>query len=354
MRVDDRLIHFERIVFGLKAEEERELQAFWEDATEGTHTLRVEVDPFNEVMESDERNNKLEKTFTVRKLTSVQSLSDEMFLILGRALKEAGKALEVNDKEQDLFKLFNEVVNGFERASAAFTSAAQELQNLRGSLPDPLIQASQIFSSDLLELYKSLADSLGKASKSIGLLNFTKVIEDLASLEQNLKKLAAFEFDGLKLGGLDEAVARLNEAIETTKLLSDILAGKKSGDLEKTARELLRLLKLFGENLGKAGTQAEEFVTRSPLSFSDGSGKPVTTYRAGEALIINVKGAQRLKLEVFAQNTLVFSSETEGERFEWRGTDNNGKPLAVGIYFYKLSFKTPEGERINIGRIVIS
>jgi len=354
VRLDGRLIYFERLVFGLRAKEERKLQALWQNATEGTHMLSVEVDPFNEVRESDERNNKLEKTFTVKKLVGVQSLSDEMFLVIGRALKESGKALNVNDQEQDLLKVFNEVVEGFERASAAFTNAAQELQNLRSSLPDSLAQASQIFSNDLIELYKSLADSLGKASKSIGLLNFTKVIEDLAGLEQNLKRLAVFDFDGFRLSGLDEAIVRLNEAIQTTKLLSDILAGKKSGDIEKTARELSRLLKLFGENLSKAGAQAEEIATKSPVSFSDASGNPVTNYRAGEALIISARGAQRLKLEVFAQNTLVFNNEIEGERLEWRGTYSSGKPLAAGIYFYKLTFKTTEGERVNIGQIVIS
>lgn len=354
VRLNGRLIHFERVHFGLRAKEERKLQALWQNANEGTHTLSVEVDPFNEVRESNERNNKLEKTFTVKKRAGVQSLSDEMFLVISRAFKEAGRAFDVNEKEPDLFKLFNNVVGSFECASAVFNNAAEELQSLKSGLPDPLIQASQILSGGLIEIYKSLADSFNKTGKSLNQLNFTKVIEDLAGLEQNLKKLAAFDFDGFRLSGLDEAIVRLNEAIEATKLLADILSGKKTGDIEKTARELLRLLKLFGEQLSKAGAQAEEFATKSPISFSDAFGNPVTTYRAGEALIISVRGAQRLKLEVFAQNALIFSGEAEGERLEWRGTDSTGKLLAAGIYFYKLSFKTPEGERINIGRIVIS
>lgn len=354
IRLNGRLIYFERMVFGLRAKEERKLQALWQNATEGTHTLSVEVDPFNEVRESNERNNKLEKTFTVKKLAGVQSLSDEIFLVIGRAFKETGKALDVDEKEPDLFKAFNNVVKGFERASAVFHNAAEELQSLKASLPDPLIQASQILSGGLIEIYKSLADAFNKVSKSLSSLNLSKLIEDLPAVEQNLKKLADFDFDGFKLSGLSEAAARWNEAIEAAKLLADILAGKKAGDAEKTARELLRLLKLFGENLSKAGAQAEELALKSPVSFSDALGNPVTSYRAGETLVISVKGAQRIKLEVFAQNALVFSGETEGERFEWRGTDSAGTLLPAGIYFYKLSFKTTEGERINIGRIVIS
>lgn len=354
-KVDHELIGWYKIR-RLRAGQEKDLESQWE-AVQGTHWITVEVDrPFGRIEESDESNNLLEREITVRKAAGIQSITDELLTAIGGALKTTGEVLCFNSEESDPFKIIDEITEGLEEATEALNTAAVKLETIGDDLPRVLAETEQIIKSKAIgRAFRELAASFDAARESLSGFNIDGAVEALRDVKEGLVNLASLSFDRVDLSRLGKAASYVDEAIKAASELSASISSTEGRPAEEVSQDLLLSLTKAGNIISEVGTSIEWLAAESPLSFTNAQGTPVTEYRAGETLLINARGAQSIRVEIFDQaGNSLFNEEVQGEKFTWDGKDNTGKPLAVGTYFYRLTIETRGEEEIRIGRIIMS
>jgi len=356
-KVDDLTIARRRVM-RLRAGRRVELQAEWE-AVEGEHRIVVEVDQLNNIPEADERNNRREVMVTVRRKGAVYSFTAEIGLTIGRTLSGIGEGFDFS-LEEELFAALEAGLRKLEEVKLTLESASWELLQLGESLPPPLLEEEAITQGRAIgAVFSEMAASLAKVASALQGLNVTAAVEALGELQAELIELSKLSFPGVELSPLAEAAVHFEEASRAAQALAESLLGSGQGQGEKSLDELIAqfqaALDAAGALLKAVGEEIESRLTYRGIIFTDGEGRMVKEFHAGETLLIQVYGAVWLALEVYnSEGRLLARRVTVGERLRWQGDDNTKESLLPGEYFYRLIAERGAGEEVDLGRILIS
>lgn len=351
---NNRLLASRQLPARLDPGKKAEVRVLWTPA-EGEHLLRVRVDVFDDVAESNERNNKLEMRVEVRKIEGVRSITLALLRSVGEGLQRTGQAIQVQ-LTSDLLQLFSSFQSALGAAILELSASADRLSALKQLLPASLAGEAQIQTSDqVARLYRSMASAFNKALEGLQRLNLKLLLEAFQQLHMDLTQLSSLSIEGISLSGLGEALPLMDRMLELIQKLQAPLGGAKDVDVNALVQELLALVGQMGQIWGRVGTEVVQKGQEHAAHFTDAQGQPITRYQSGQELRISVPGAQRLKLEVFnAEGQGVFSVEAGGEQMSWNGTDPQGKLLPPGRYFYRLTIEEPANARIELGQIILS
>ncbi len=332
-----------------------EVRGRW-TAVEGTHRVIVRVDAFDEVPESDERNNRVEKEVEVRKLEGVRSITLELFEGVAAGLRKAGQAIQV-EENSDLFLLFEAFKSAAETAGKAFSGGAERLQLRTASLPSVLQQEAQVLTSGrIADLYRSMAASFSEALEGLDRLNIQLLVSAFEKIRSDLVALAALLIEGVNLADLRETIALMDRALEEARRLQEAAEGAEEIDIEAVTQELLDVLSQIGAQWETTADGFAQSGSASLARFTTVQGNPITQYKASEELVIAHDRAQRLRWEVFRETgEPVFSAGAEGSQLRWRGVDSSGRALPPGRYFYRLTvIDGREASRVELGQVILS
>jgi len=332
-----------------------EVKLLW-TAVEGDHLLRVEVDPFDEILESSESNNKLTSRVEVRKLQGIRSITRSLLESIGQGLQKTGQAFQIQPN-QDLLQLLGAFQAALANARDELLASAERLSTLQQILSPNLSTEAQIQASDQIAgLYRSWADALGKAIEGLQKLNPNILLAAFGQVRAVLVGLSALAVEGISLVSLADAVPLMDQGLGKIEQLLAALNGVKGIDVNAVVRDLLALLTQMGRLLVQEGDDVLQAAQERAAQFTDGGGQPIVRYQAGQELKISAAGAQKLKLEVFdASGRAVFTGETMGERLNWNGIGGDGQALSPGRYYYRLTITDPSGSfHVELGEIVLS
>jgi len=345
-----------RRVFRLGSDQKVEVSALW-NAEEGEHRLRVRVDPFHEIPESNENNNTLEISVEVRRLEGIYSVTLGLLESLAQGLEGAGQALQVPPSD-DLFQLFEAFKEASTTAGEEFSGSSGKLYALGQILPPSLSSEEQIGSAEqAASLYQSMADSFAQVTDGLNRLNLQLLSPAFEEIQSDLAELAIIAIEGVSLAGLGETVTLMDQVIEKTEELQAAASGTPGVDVDAAVQDLLGVLAQIGERWVSVGEQVVQSGSSKAARFTDEGGRPVSSYHAGEELRISVSGAEQLILEIFnSADQLVFSSESAPEQavIIWKGTDQRGAPLPPDRYFYRLTINGSSDGRVELGWIILS
>lgn len=346
-----------RRVFRLGADQTVEVSTLW-NAQEGEHRLRVRVDPFHEIPESNELNNTLEISVEVRRLEGVFSVTLGLLESLAQGLEGAGQALQVPPSD-DLFQLFEAFKEASTTAGEEFSKSSGKLYALGQILPPGLSSEEQISSAEqAASLYQSMAESFAQVTDGLNRLNLQLLPPAFGEIQSDLAELTTIAIEGISLAGLGETVALMDQVIEKTEELQAAASGTPGVDVDAAVQDLLGVLAQIGERWVSVGEQVVQSGSSKAARFTDERGRTISSYHAGEELRISVPGAERFKLEVFnSKGKLVFSAESAQEQalIVWQGTDQSGALLPPDRYFYRLAVSEPSDEaRVELGWIIVN
>lgn len=334
---------------------EIEVQGTW-TAVEGPHRVVVRVDAFNEIDESDERNNRAEKEVEVRKLEGVRSITRELFEGVAAGLRKAGRAIQV-EHSSDLFRLFEAFKAAAETAGEAFSGGAKQLRLRTAGLPAIFQQEAQVHTSGrIADLYRSLAGAFSQAMEGLDRLNVQLLITAFEEIRSDLEALAALSIEGVGLTELSATIALMDQALEEAKRLQEAADGGAEVDVEGATQELLDVLSQIGAQWESTADGFVQSGSASLARFTTVQGNPVKEYRTAEELVITHDRAESLRWEVFDENgDPVVSVEAGGPQLRWRGVDASGRALPPGRYYYRLTAVGGRGtNRVELGQIVLS
>jgi hypothetical protein len=361
-KVDDLTISRRRVT-QLRAGRTVEATAQWQ-AIDGEHRIAVEVDrPFGRVVESDERNNSLEITVTVRRKAAVYSTTDEIILTIGESLQTTGEMLHFT-VGNDIFAAIDQGVEQLKKAQLILDEAGKKLVQIGESLPPPLSQDRVITGGRAVgEVFWRMADSLDAVASALQSFNVNVAVAALRELEAELNELSGLSFEWVWLGRLAEAAKYLEDATLAALALQENLFGSDSSSSSegegRTTDELVAdfqtALGKAGDVIGAVGVQIKGLATSRGISFSSAEGQRLVEYHSGETLLIQVPGAIWLMLEVYDPvGSLVTWQRVFGEHLRWQGEDSSGALLPAGEYFYRLRAYRGAGEETDIGQLLIS
>lgn len=356
-KVDDLTISQGRVT-KLRAGQIVQVGAQWE-AVEGEHQVSVDVDePFGRVRESNEQNNSLQVSVTVRRKAAVYSITEEIMLTVGKSLQTTAEMFHFTVGD-DVFAAMDEAIRRLERAQLTLETSGLELGRKRGNLPPPLASELAITSSQAIgQVFGEMAASLGAAVSALRNFNVEAAATAVEEIEAELNELARLSFDGVELEGLAEAAGYIEQAAQAALALQDVLLGSDSsseGTLDESVAELLAILGKAGDVLGSVGAQIEALVANRGIIFTDEGGQSLAAYDSGETLLIQVYGARLVMLEVYdSEGSPVAGRVVIDDRLQWEGSGNLGSLLPAGEYFYRLKADRGAGEERDIGRILIS
>jgi hypothetical protein len=332
-----------------------EVRGRW-TAVEGTHRVVVRVDAFDEVEESDERNNRVEKEIEVRKLEGVRSITLELFEGVASGLRKAGQAIQV-EHNSDLFQLFEAFKAAAETAGEALSGGAERLELRTAGLPSVFQQEAQVLTSgQIANLYRSMAASFSEAMEGLERLNLQLLITAFEKIQSDLETLAALSIEGVSLAELSATIVLMDQALAEAERLQAAAEGGEEVDVEGATQELLDVLSQIGAQWESTADGFAQSGSASLARFTTVQGNPVKEYRATEELVIAHDRAQRLRWEIFRETgELVFSAESEGAQLRWRGVDSSGRALPPGRYYYRLTAVDGRGtSRVELGQIILS
>ena len=335
--------------------ETTEVSRLW-TAVEGEHPLIVRVDPFDNIKESNERNNRRQLTVVVKPPQGVRSLTLSLFEAVAEGLKQAGEALHVQTNS-DLFQLFEETKSASLVAQQAFTRGAQQLTALAQALPPILQDEPQIQTGSFIaERYDSIAEAFGQAGEGIQRLNLQLLIRAFESMRDDLAELATITIEGVSLAGLEGSVTLMDQALEEARQLEQAATGETDVDVEAVAQKFLSVLAEIGTHWIRVAEDVVQSGQAKIARFTNAHNDPILRYKPPEELLISVPDAQRVRFELFDKSgTVVLTQNTQGNQLRWKGTDSNGATLPPGPYFYRLTAVEAAGHtRTELGRLVIS
>jgi len=351
--VDGELVGSRR-VFSLRAGRKVEVSTPWR-AVEGEHRLRVRVDPFREVDESNEFNNSLEVSIEVHPLQGILSITLGLLEGSAQGLEGAGQAIQVPPGE-DLFQLFETFKKASTTAGEEFSKGSGKISSLTKGLPSPLAAEAQILTAEqIAQLYESLASAFAQVTDGLQRLNLQLLPAAFEEIQSDLAELATLSIAGIALTDLGETVTLMDQVIQKTGELQAAASGSAQVDVNSAVQDLLGVLAQIGERWVLVGEEVVQSGASKAARFTDGKGQPVNRYRVGEELRISLPRAERFRLEVFdGVGRAVFARETKGNQLIWKGTNDRGQPLPAGRYFFKITVLEPSNERwVELGRIIL-
>lgn len=353
-KVDDLLLSRER-VRQLRAGRTVEVHAEWE-ALEGEHRIAAEADrPWDNIEESDERNNSLQVVVTVRSRAAISSLTDEITLIIGRTLRVIGEGLNFAIGS-DLFAALEEGLRLLEGARLASADGGAKLVAIAAGLPGPLAQEETVHGGRAVgEIFLRLADSLTKVGPALQRFNLDAGVAALQEVEAELLALSRLSFDRVRLGPLAVAAQHLEDAAQAALALGAGLSGSSGQSLDQLLAPLQAALVEAGKVIEGVSVEVEGLPMNRGILFSDASNRLPSIYRPGEALTVQVYGAAWLSFEVYdLASRLVARRVVIDDRLLWRGDDNRRRPLPAGSYFYRLTADRGAGEEKDLGRLILT
>jgi hypothetical protein len=353
--MDNTFLGVRQILSRLAPGSRSEVKLHW-TAAEGEHTLRVIVDAFNDVEETNEANNKLEVRVGIRKPEGVRSITLGLLEGIGHGLEKTGQALQVSPNN-DLFQLLNAFQAALGVARQELSVSADRISSLRQLLVPPLADEAQVQASDqVATLYRSLAAAFARAIEGIQKLNAQLLLGAFEETRATLLELSRISVEGIRLSPLGETAHLMDQALEKIRQLQAALSGTPGVDVNAITRDLLGLLTQMGKLLTQMGGAVLEIAQQRAARFTDGNGNPVTRYQSGQELKIWVPNARQLKLEIFdLAGRAVCTHEGEGDQLSWKGTDAEDKTLSPGRYFYRLTILESSGDaRVELGQITLS
>ncbi len=331
-----------------------EVQTLW-TAVEGEHLLRVRVDVFDEVPESDEANNKYETRLEVRKPEGIRSITLDLLANVSQGLQKTGQAIQIQPAD-DIFQLLNTFQVALGLARQELITSADKISIAKQTLSPNLAAEVQVQASDqVAALYRSLASAFDVAIQGIQRLNPQLLTESFEQVRAHLVGLSALSIEGISLESVSEAIPLMDQGLEKAEQLEAALGGAKDIDVNAVARDLVALLAQIGAILTRVGADVMQTSQGRSANFSDSKGQSIVRYQVGQELKITASHAQHLQWEVFDRDgQAVFIGEAQADQFIWHGTSSDGKALSAGRYFYRLTITTSASSWIELGQIVLS
>jgi hypothetical protein len=352
-KMDGLLYSDRRIDFGLSMNRQKQIFVPW-PATEGDHTLTVQLDPYQDVDESNEFNNTADYAFSVRRPGAIRSITFDIVDSIGKALNDSGTAIQLQFSS-DTYTMVNAFQKAFQTTSNNFKSGESGITNLTAGLPANLQSEDQILTSKQIStIYESLSNSFKQGSDALLSLNLQVVPAIFQKIEADLTQMSGLTIDGVNYSALKDTVPLFESALDQVKLLQDALAGKQV-DLPAVTKQLVDYLTQIGKiwvQIGTDSTSASQAQT--PLELNS-QGQIANSYRAGDALTFSLQGATHLKIEIFSKTgTLVYSKESDGSQFTWDGKGSDGKTLSADHYYCRLTATDSSSKtHINILQILV-
>ncbi len=351
-RVDQMPID-QRTISGLLAHQTTTVETTWKAIT-GTHTIQVEADPFDEVVESDKTNNALQRTITVLPPEGIQSLTGELLAVVAQGLQGAGQSLQVAP-DPDLFKLLTNLTNAFGRAGESFAMAALDLAGAPQGLPDALAHDPQLLTSaKVAELYQGLAKAMQSTQDALTRANLQAGETAMKQAADQLAQLSQISVAGIGLSSVQSASTAILRAIGQAQQLQTALSGNQNTSLTAVVSQLLDDLNATGQQLVAVGASTTQSASQRAVRFLNLKGEPFQHYQSGEAIQITVSGAQPLRWELFdASGVAVVQTDSQkAGQLIWDGRPG-GKSLVAGQYFYRVTVEDGSGARIELGRVLV-
>ncbi|OGF52720.1 MAG: hypothetical protein A2Z21_08035 [Candidatus Fraserbacteria bacterium RBG_16_55_9] len=351
---DDKFLSSKQISRHLDPGKQSDVKILW-TAAEGEHTLRVRVDAFDDVVESNETNNTLETRVDVRRLEGIRSITMGLLENIGQGLQKTGQALQIQSSN-DVAQLLNAFQVSLGTARQELSTSADRISILGQILSSNLAGEGQVQSSNqVAKVYRSTAAALDNAIQGIQRLNPQLLTDAFVQVRMSLVDLSALSIEGISLSGISETVPLMDQGLEKAEQLQAALGGAKNVDVNAVAQDLLTLLSQIGVQLIHVGDGVIQTGQERAAHFSDSKGQPVSHYQSGQELKVSASDANHLKLEVFdATGKPVFTSEAEGSQLNWNGTGGDSRALLPGRYFYRLTITASGSARVELGEIVVS
>lgn len=352
--VDDKFLTSKQISSRLEPGRKVDVKMLW-TAVEGEHLLRVRVDAFDEITESNETNNKLETRVDVRKLEGIRSITLGLLASIAQGLQKTGQALQIQPNN-DIIQLLSAFQVALGTARQELATSADRLSIWGQILSPNLAGEAQIQASDqVARLYRSTASAFDNAIQGIQRLNPQILTEAFEQVRLNLIELSVLSIEGISLSGISETVPLMDQGLEKAQQLQAALDGAKNVDVNAVAQDLLTLLSQIGVQLIHVGDDVLQAGQERAAHFTDGQEQPVVRYQSGQELKISVPDAEHLKLEVFdGAGKPALTTEAEGNQLTWSGVGGDGKALSPGRYFYRLTITVSGNARVELGEIVAS
>jgi len=231
--VDDQMVGNVRVSSRPGRNARVEVRTRW-TAVEGTHRLRVRVDPFQEVPESDERNNRAEIDLEVRRLEGARSLTLELYEGVGVGLRKAGEAIQVPPND-DLLLLFESFKAASQKAGEAFAVGADRLELVPTLLPSPLQGEAQLRTGgEIASIYRSFTASFAQVNEGLDRLNLQLLTTAFQQIREDLATLSTYALEGVSLRNLESSIALMDQALARAEELQQAAEGG-NGEVDTNA-----------------------------------------------------------------------------------------------------------------------
>jgi hypothetical protein len=350
----DQVVVGQQTISGLRARQKTTVQAGWK-AIVGTHTIRVEVDPFGEISESDKSNNALQRLVIVTPLQGVRSLTGDLLAAVAQGLQGAGQPLQLTP-DPDLLKLLGNLTKAFDTASEAFSAAALSLMGASDGLPTVLTHDPQLLAGvKISDLYNGLAKSLKTAEDALNRANLQQGQAVLKQAADQLAQLSQMSLAGIGLASVQSASTAMLQVAGQAEQLQAALDSNQSAMLNQVVSELLGMLSAAGQQLVTVGKSTAQSASQRAVRFQSIKGEPLQRYYSSDPIQIVVPSAQDLRWELFDLSgaAMVQTEAKKIDRLLWGGRADSGKPLAPGQYFYRVTAVDGTGSRVELGRLIV-
>jgi hypothetical protein len=340
VRVEDRIdvqikvdnVRIANLRVRLNIRGEGSVEVSWE-AVEGDHTVTVEVDaPRNQILESNERNNSLEKTFTVAPDSNLISLSRSALEAQATAWMLASEALAVKTESTNLLLLLDLVKQGFDDFSSAIGVATATLDPL-GALWPSAFAENNIY-SPLTTDYRAVLLTADAIRGGLDSIDLDAVIASMVDMESAFRALAVLDSAQLPLGRLNDAantLALANQAVlDAQQAFADGDASAQVADLVSEVRELSAI---FSE----ISTAFFNVADTQTISFLDAQGEALRDLTDVSTLNISAPVAGvRFEL-INSRGEVVADLSTSESVLAWNLTNTQGNPVSSGTYFFRIT-----------------
>lgn len=337
IQVGNELVHSGLVTGTLRPNQSIEVSGTWENPTEGTHRVRVRVDPFDRVQESDEDNNELRTTLNVERPQGIRSFTSPLLDGIAAGLTDAGQALQV-EHSSDTFELISTFQSAFDTVESAYSRSFKTLYAITSSSPEPFQTMPQMAEGErVAQLYGSMASDFETAKTGLARAQVQALLDAFHNIQSSSETLATISQPEFDLSPLSATSELLDEALVEAGKLQDALNGKPDVDVEAATSKLVELLSGLGNIWTEVGADIQAEREAWSARITDLDGNPIERYEAGDPMVISVPRAHSLTLFVYTDTgEQVYATGGPRHTLFWRGTTASGEPLPAGTYYYRL------------------